>query len=77
MWQRKIRFLHNGCNYVNSLTNNIHEWYLNITPEEKLYMETVRELIEVRDGRKVIVGLNRTELLDLLVHMYFFVFFMF
>ena len=55
-----------GCNYVNSVTNNIHEWYSNIMPEEKLYIDTVREMIEVRDGRKVIVGLDRTELLDLL-----------
>ena len=31
-----------GCNYVNSLTNNIHEWYSNIMPEEKLYIDTVR-----------------------------------
>ena len=54
-----------GSNYVNSLTNNIHEWYSNI-PEEKLYIDTVRELIEVTDGRKVIAGLDRTELLDLL-----------
>ena len=35
-------------------------------PEDKLYFDTVRELIEVRDGRKVIAGLDRTELLDLL-----------
>ena len=35
-------------------------------PEEKLYIDTVRELIGVRDGQKVIVGLDRTELLDLL-----------
>ena len=35
-------------------------------PEEKLYIDTVRELIEVRDGRKVIAELDRTELLDLL-----------
>ena len=35
-------------------------------PEEKLYIDTVRELIEVRDGRKVIAGLDMTELLDLL-----------
>ena len=37
-------------------------------PQEKLYIiiDTVRELIEVRDGRKVIAGLDRTELLDLL-----------
>ena len=33
--------------------------------EEKLY-DTVRELIEVRDCQKVIAGLDRTELLDLL-----------
>ena len=56
-----------GCNYVNPLTNNINERYSNIMPEEKLdNIDTVRELIEVRDGRKVIVGLDRTELLDLL-----------
>ena len=35
-------------------------------PDEKLYIDTVRELIEVRDGRKVIVGLDRIEPLDLL-----------
>ena len=35
-------------------------------PEEKLYIDTVRELIEVRDDWKVIVGLDRTELLGLL-----------
>ena len=29
-------------------------------------IDTVRELIKVRDGRKVIAGLDRTELLDLL-----------
>ena len=34
--------------------------------EEKLYIDTIRELIEVRDGRTVIAGLDRTELLDLL-----------
>ena len=58
--------------------------YSNITPEEKLYIDTVRELIEVRDGRKVIAGLDRTELLDTrlsvyrIVHMYSLVrFFMF
>ena len=36
-----------GCNYVNSLTNNINAWYSNIMPEEKLDTYTVRELIEV------------------------------
>ena len=40
-----------------------------IIPEEKLYINTVRELIEVRDGRKVIAGLDRTELLDLLEYL--------
>ena len=35
-------------------------------PEEKPYIDTVRELIEDRDGQKVIAGLDRTELLDLL-----------
>ena len=35
-------------------------------PKETLYIDMVRELIEVRDGRKVIAGLDRTELLDLL-----------
>ena len=54
-----------GCNYANSITNNIHEWYSNIMPEEILCMDTVRELI-VRDGRKIITGLDRTELLELL-----------
>ena len=39
----------------------------NIMPEDKLYIDRpVRELIEDRDGRKVIAGLDRTELLDLL-----------
>ena len=33
-------------------------------PEEKLYIDTVREMIE--DGQKIIAGLDRTELLDLL-----------
>ena len=55
-----------GCNYANSIINNIHEWYSNIKPEELLCMDTVRELIEVGDGRKIIVGLDRTELLELL-----------
>ena len=54
-----------GCNHVNSLTDNINEWYSNIMAEEKRYIDTVRELIGVRDGRKVIAGLDRTELLDL------------
>ena len=35
-------------------------------PDEILYIDTVRELIEVRDGRQVIAGLDRTELLELL-----------
>ena len=34
--------------------------------EEKRYIDTIRELIEARDGRVVIAGLDRTELLDLL-----------
>ena len=56
-----------GCKvYVNSITNNIHEWHSRIMPEEILCIDTVRELIEVRDGRKIIAGLDRTELLDLL-----------
>ena len=55
-----------GCNYANSIINNIHEWYNNIMPEEILCIDAVRELIEVRDGRKIIAGLDRTELLDLL-----------
>ena len=55
-----------GCNYANSITNNIHEWYSNIMPDEILCMDKVRELIEVRDGRKIIAGLDRTELPDLL-----------
>ena len=47
--------------------NSAHEWYSDIVPEEKFYIDTVRELIGVRDGRKVIAGkLDRTELLDLL-----------
>ena len=48
------------------ITNHINEWYSNIMPDEILYIDTVRELIEVRDGRQVIAGLDRTELLDLL-----------
>ena len=55
-----------GCNYANLITDNIIEWYGNIMPEEILCIKTVRELIEVRDGWKVIAGLDRTELLDLL-----------
>ena len=35
-------------------------------PEEIPYIDTVKELIEVRDGQKIIAGLDRTELLDLL-----------
>ena len=54
------------CNYADSIINNIHEWYSNIMPGEILCIDTVRELIEVRDGRKIIAGLDRTELLDLL-----------
>ena len=54
-----------GCNYVNSLTNYIHE-YSNIMPDDKLHINTVRELIEIKDGRKVITGLDMTDLLDLL-----------
>ena len=49
-----------GCNYANSIINNIHEWHSNIMPEEILCIDTVRELIEVRDGRKIIRGLDRT-----------------
>ena len=38
----------------------------NIMPGEKLYIDTViRELIEIKDRRKVITGLGSTELLDL------------
>ena len=38
----------------------------NIMLEEKLYIiDNVRELTEVRDGWRVISGLDRTELLDL------------
>ena len=55
-----------GYNYANSITNHINEWYSNIMPDEILYIDTVRELIEVRDGRQVIAGFDRTELLDLL-----------
>ena len=66
MWRRIGLFSTFGRNYVNSLINTIHEWYSRIMPEEKLYIDTVRELIEVRDGRKVIAGLDKTELLDLL-----------
>ena len=58
MLLRIIIFLH--------LVHNIHEWYSNIMPEEILCIDAVRELIEVRDGRKIIAGLDRTELLDLL-----------
>ena len=43
---------------VNPLTNNIHEWYSNIMPEEKLYIGMVTELIEVRDGWRVIAGFS-------------------
>ena len=55
------------------------EWYSNVMPDEKLYIDTVRELIEVRDGRKVIAKLDRTELMDLLecLCIFFFQFFMF
>ena len=52
-----------GYNYANSITNHINEWYSNIIPDEILYIDTVRELIEVRDGRQVIAGLDKTELL--------------
>ena len=55
-----------GYNYANSITNDINERYSNIMPVEILYIDTVRELIEVRDGRQVIAGSDRTELLDLL-----------
>ena len=50
-----------GYNYANSITNHINKRNSNIMPDD-----TVRELIEVRDGRQVIAGLDRTELLDLL-----------
>ena len=33
-----------GCNYANSITNNIHEWYSNML-EEMLCIDAVRELI--------------------------------
>ena len=66
MLLRIIHFSTFGCNYANSTTTNIHEWYSNIMSEEILYIDTVRELIEVRDGRKIISGLVRTELQDLL-----------
>ena len=55
-----------GYSNANSITNHINEWYNNIMPDEILYIDTVRELIEVRDGRQVIAGLDRTELLELL-----------
>ena len=51
---------------VITLLIHINEWYSNIMPDEILYIDAVRELIEVRDGRQVIAGLDRTELLDLL-----------
>ena len=35
-------------------------------PDENLDIDMVRELIEVRDGWKIIAGLDRTDLLDLL-----------
>ena len=52
-----------GYNYANSITNHINEWHSNIMPEEIIYIDIIRELIEVRDGRQVIAGLDRTELL--------------
>ena len=30
-----------GCNYANSITNNIPEWYSNIVPEEILCIDSV------------------------------------
>ena len=36
------RFSTFGCNYANSITNTIHEWYSNIMPEEILCIGTVR-----------------------------------
>ena len=63
---KNSKFYTFGCNYANSIIKNINEWYSNIMPDEILYIDTVRELIEVRDGRQVIAGLDRTELLDVL-----------
>ena len=54
-----------GYNYANSITNHINEWHSDIMPEEIIYIDIIRELIEVRDGQQVIAGLDRTELLVL------------
>ena len=63
---KNIPFSTFGYNYANSITNHINAWYSNIMPDEILYIDTVRELIEVRDGRQLIAGLDRAELLELL-----------